>query len=310
MASNQGGGGEPMKNNLSILLLVGLLTILACGAPAGRSAMITTGTSRETITVGGVSRTYLLHQPPAYNGSTAYPVVFVLHGMGGHGQAMETVTGMSEKADAEKFIVVYPNGLGDPSRWSSLINPANPNPTDDVGFLTALLDRIEHDFKIDQKRIYFCGFSAGAMMSYRMGAELGNRIAAIGIASGTVGTVQPNGSVATIPKPVGPLPVIAFHGKKDTHIYYNGGGLRANDLSVADSIKFWLDADNCNTTPQETTMQNGDLIRDGYHHCKQGIDVVLYTFANGTHEFPTLQNGDRFSATDAMWEFFVRHPKP
>ena len=292
---------------LSEMLLMGLLLIAVVAMTEGCAAAQTTS---ESINAGGVQRTYLLHRPAAYDASTSYPLVFVLHGLGGNAKGMETATGMSAKADAEKFIVVYPNGLGNPSGWDNGIGANNPHTADDVGFLTALLNKIEHNHKIDPRRIYFCGFSAGAIMSYRMGASLGDRIAAIGIASGTVGFTLPNGQAATIPQPVRPLPVIAFHGKKDTHIHYDGGGLRANDLSVADSIKFWLNADNCNSTPQETTMQNGNLIRDGYHHCKEGVDVVLYSFLNGTHEWPTPQNSDQFSATDAMWEFFVKHPKP
>jgi len=71
-----------------------------------------------------------------------------------------------------------------------------------------------------------------------MGASLGDRIAGIGIASGTVGFTLPNGQVANNSAARTSIPVIAFHGKKDTHIHYDGGGLRANDLSVADLIKF------------------------------------------------------------------------
>jgi polyhydroxybutyrate depolymerase len=297
-----------MKKNLSGILM-GLLVIVGFAVTASCAKAQQPGTTSESINVSGVHRTYLLHRPTSFDRATTYPLVFVLHGLGGNAKGIEKATGMSDKADAEKFIVVYPNGLGDPAGWDNGIGANNLHTADDVGFLTDLLDKLEHNHKIDQSRVYFCGFSAGAIMSYRMGASLGDRIAAIGIASGTVGFKLPNGSIATIPQPVRPLPVIAFHGKKDTHIYYNGGGLRANDLSVADSIKFWLNADNCDSTPQVTTLQNGNLIRDGYHRCKAGVDVVLYSFGNGTHEWPTQQNNDNFSATDTMWEFFVRHPK-
>jgi poly(3-hydroxybutyrate) depolymerase len=38
------------------------------------------GDSVQTITVGGVQRTFRLHIPPAYDGSMRLPLVFVLHG--------------------------------------------------------------------------------------------------------------------------------------------------------------------------------------------------------------------------------------
>ncbi|MBK9529210.1 MAG: hypothetical protein IPO41_13055 [Acidobacteria bacterium] len=50
---------------------------------------------------------------------------------------------------------------------------------DDVDFISTLLDTIESKYKIDKNRIYASGLSNGGMMSYRLAAELSNRIAAI-----------------------------------------------------------------------------------------------------------------------------------
>jgi len=166
---------------------------------------------------------------------------------------------------------------------------------------------LEHDLRIDRKRIYCSGFSSGAIMSYLLGAKLSHRLAAIGIASGTVGN-RAYGKIRIIPTPSDPVPVIAFHGRKDGTIYYDGGGSMVDCLSVADSIKFWVSADGC-VSPQKTTRPNDNLRIDDYGGCKDGSEVILYTFKNGTHEWPSLQNNDNFSATDSMWEFFVHHPR-
>ncbi len=103
--------------------------------------------------------------------------------------------------------------------------------------------------------------------------------------------------------------MIAFHGRKDGTIYYDGGGSMVDCLSVADSIKFWVSEDGCVSSPQKTTKPNDNLRIDDYGGCKDGSEVILYTFKNGTHEWPSLQNNDNFSATDSMWEFFVHHPR-
>lgn len=268
------------------------------------------GDSVQKINVGGVERTFIRHLPQGYDGSTPVPLVVVLHGRGGNAKEMEQLTGFSHKADAEKFIVVYPNGIGTPTGWGSGIDPTRT--TDDVGFIRAMIDRLEHNHKIDPKRIYVCGFSAGAMMTYRLGGELAQRFAAIGVASGTVGAHQSNGTTYTVPSPARPVPAIVFHGKQDTHVPYNGGAASSgfDPLSVADSIAFWTKADGCNSTPQEKTEQNGNLVVDDYNQCRDGSEVTLYTFANGTHEWPKLSNNDHFDATDAIWQFFVKHPKP
>ena len=268
------------------------------------------GDSDQTITVGGMQRSYTLHLPPNYNGSTPFPLVFALHGRGGSGKGIELTTGMSVKADAERFIVVYPNAIGNPTVWNAGLNAAITNGVDDVGFMHELLNKLERTLSVDRKRVYLCGFSSGAIMSYRLGAEMSDRLAAVGIVSGTIGAKQPNGSIREDLNPSEPVPIIVFHGKQDQTIYYNGGGSYANCLSVAQSIAFWVKADGCASPPQQTTGQNGNLIEDDYDRCKGTTEVVLYTFVNGTHEWPKLQNNDSFNATDAVWEFFVRHARP
>ena len=151
------------------------------------------------------------------------------------------------------------------------------------------------------------------MMSYKLGAELSDRIAAIGVAAGTIGQNPPGGPVLMIPTPSHPVSVIAFHGKQDTTVHYNGGGFFAGHptyvFSVKDSIAFWVKNDGCISSPQESTEQNGNLVIDDYKQCRGTNEVILYSFGNGTHEWPKPGNNDRFSATDAMWEFFVKHPR-
>lgn len=268
------------------------------------------GDSMQTITVGGMQRSYIRHIPPGYDGTTPVPLVFVLHGMGGNAKGMEQLTGMSAKADAEKFIVVYPQAVGNPTVWNTGFSSISNNGADDVAFIRALANKLEHDLKIDTRRIYCCGFSSGAIMTYLLGAEMSHRFAAIGVAAGFVGVKQPDGSIKEDPIPALPVSVIAFHGKKDQTIFYNGGGSLVDCLSVADSIAFWVKADGCASPGQAVPTQDANLSIEDYDKCKDRSEVTLYTFANGTHEWPKLQNNDHFSATDAMWEFFVHHPKP
>jgi polyhydroxybutyrate depolymerase len=302
-----------MLTTISLILL--LTTSLAQDGQIKKAKVVATtpesivivGDSNKSITVDGVARSYILHIPPGYNSSTHLPLVFVLHGMGGTAESIEKKSGMSAKADQKNFIVVYPNATEHPSVWNTNFNDVSSKGVDDVGFIRALMDKLEHDLRVDRRRIYSCGLSSGANMSYLLEATLPDRLAAIGIASGTVGTKADN-SFHIIPAPSEPVPVIAFHGKNDNTIPYDGGG-RWDSLSVAYSIKFWVDADGCASSPQKTTKQNGNLIIDDYGGCKDGSEVILYTFMNGKHEWPTLQNDDKFCATDAMWKFFVNHPR-
>jgi polyhydroxybutyrate depolymerase len=294
-------------------MLVTIATFCALAtAHAGPPDPVATPASAEgSIDESGVKRTYHVHVPPGA-GNQALPLVVVLHGRGGSGQMVEKVSNMSILADREHFIAVYPDALGKPTVWNAGVNP-NITPVagdDDVKFLTDLVDKMEHDLHVDPKRIYFCGFSSGAIMSYRMGAALSTRLAAIGINSGTIGSKNADGSTNQIPNPSHGLPVIAFHGEKDQTVFYNGGGPLINALPVSASIAFWVAANKCQTTPKSEQLQGGAVVKDVYPGCANKDDVILFTFKNGTHEWPLPGNSDKFPGSAVMWDFFKAHPLP
>ncbi len=63
----------------------------------------------------GVTRHYILHVPSTYQSGNAVPLIINFHGLGFNSKEEASSTGMSAKADEEKFIVVYPDGLN--SAW-------------------------------------------------------------------------------------------------------------------------------------------------------------------------------------------------
>jgi poly(3-hydroxybutyrate) depolymerase len=69
-------------------------------------------TTQRSIVHDGRTRYYDIHIPPAYNHRFSMPLVICLHYGGGNGEIIEEVTMLSEKADEEGFIVVYPYGTG------------------------------------------------------------------------------------------------------------------------------------------------------------------------------------------------------
>ena len=288
-------------------IVFGLL-VICHGRALAQASRFPAGDSIQNTDVNGVRRIYRIHVPSSYDGSAAWPMVFVLHGRGGNGMGIENGTGMDAKADKEHFIAVFPNALGQPQVWNGGLSPTQTGTGDDVEFIRELIDKLEGGLNIDKHRIYCCGLSSGAIMSGRLGAELSDHFAAIGIAAGTVGAKQPDGSEREFPTPANPISVIAFHGKKDGTIHYNGGGVFMNCFPVDRSIAFWAKADGCVHPPQRRSVGPNTTVED-YRDGKNSTEVILYTFANGGHVWPNMQN-DQMSATDKMWEFFVQHPKP
>jgi len=280
------------------------------------------GTYPQKIQAGGVVRTYILHVPPGYDGTKALPLVFILHGFGGNAASMVKLTGMNDKADQENFFVAYLNGTEGTNTdkgvsglaWNNGLTPELNMTVDDVAFVRDLLKHLEGQLYVDSHRVYAAGFSNGAMMAHRLGAELPDLLAGVAVVEGTIGLAQSDGNFVTTPTPIGPIAVIIIHGKQDMNLPYNGGQATqgAGKLyakSAADSVAFWVQADGCMGTPQQASETANVLVTD-YRTCAAGSEVLFYTIVNGQHEWPTLQGHTKFSATDAIWDFFSRHALP
>ncbi len=266
---------------------------------------------------------YLLNIPPSYDENEPTPLVVALHGRGERDFLMADKTGLNDKADEEGFIVVYPNGIGGflMFKWwnSGIFWPIiiSERDIDDVGFIKRIIERLESNLNINSSRIYVTGHSNGAMMAYRVGAELSEKISAIAPVAGTIGGRETDDSfLYTIPEPSFPVSAIIFHGMQDEQIPYDGGkfggiGLRKPYfLSVNDSVSFWVEHNNCSIVPQINMSDSENIIRKTYSNGNNSSEVVLYSVVNGGHEWFGSPWDPPFeiSATDLIWNFFVSHP--
>lgn len=77
-----------------------------------------------SIEVGGLTRTYNVHLPTRYDGSKSFPLILAFHLGYMQGRGMDRLTHLSETADQEGFIVVYPDGYKRSWAGPGLINPA------------------------------------------------------------------------------------------------------------------------------------------------------------------------------------------
>jgi len=287
------------------IAVTGLLRHFVLGAPAKPGIP-------GTIVVGERTRTYFVHLPPAHDGSRPMPMVLVLHGATESPEGVERLSGMSEKADKEKFIAVYPRGTGrlNPApmpTWNSgnCCGYAQQNNVDDVAFLRKLIEKLEKDYRVDPLRIFVTGISNGGMMSYRLACELSDTIAA---------AAPVEGAQNLDCHPSNPVSIIVFHGTGDRLVPFEGGttpfqlGPKRKDTSVAEAIAFWVKQDGCSAAPKHE--ENPELHRDVYTGCKNGTGVELYAIQGGRHIWPGSQlSGNAIPATDMMWTFFSRHPK-
>jgi|SRR5580704_1283145 polyhydroxybutyrate depolymerase len=310
-----------MRNRRILLIIVILLLIFAfvlrrtrarqAPEPESTLASAPSGTQSATLEFGGRARTYLLHIPPGYDAKTPAPLVFVLHGATESADNVEKLTGMSAKADQEHFIAVYPYGTGRLSEvptWNAgnCCGYAIQNNVDDIGFFRALIEKLESEYSINHKRIYFTGISNGAMMSYRVACEMAGEVAAIAPVEGALNVEC---------HPSAPVSVLIFHGTADRLVPFNGGstlfqvGDKRTDTSVPFAVSFWVERDACSSAPAHEEIP--ELHVDKYSGCQDGTAVQLYAIQGGHHMWPGVAiSGNTVPATDLIWSFFAAHPKP
>lgn len=281
------------------------------------------GDHTRTVEVDKLTREYLLHIPPSYDGSKPVPIVLIYHGGGADAEIMAGFTGLNEKSDKEGFLAVYPNGSGRLKKvrtfnGGNCCGYALEHKIDDVGFTRELLDDLTKVVNVDTRRIYATGMSNGGIMTYLVASELSERIAAVAPVAGPMGTEKCS--------PKRPVPVMHFHGTEDEFAPFKGG-VGAKSLSKADfysvehSIKSWVKADGCPEKPTEEKLEKKvddgtTVIRKTYGPGKDGSEVVLIVIEGAGHTWPGRKSKleylgkstENVSANDLMWEFFKKHP--
>lgn len=316
-----------MRRPSLIWLFIGLFTLVVVlpalagggGKLRDRGKTPQAGTVRQTLMVGSSERSYLIHVPTAYDGTTAVPLVLVFHGGGGSGANAERMSEMSPKADAEGFIAVYPNGTGPLKGKDQLLTwnaehccgYAVKNNIDDIAFIRALVDELQGKYRIDPDHIYATGMSNGGAISHRIGLELPEVFAAIA----PVAAASQMGDKSAR----GPIPVFMIHGDADENVPIEGGiGPKGIERQVRDSLadvaKFWVSANGCDPHPV--------VVEDAVHRLEkyasaEGHDVWVLTAKGIGHAWPgggkgravADEPGSAIEATDLIWEFFEAHPK-
>ncbi len=300
------------------------LATIGCAHPAeaqGLRDKAAAASAEQTMRVGGVERSYLLHD---FSKGKAAPVVIALHGGGGDPENAVRMTQFDRIGAREGLIVVYPGGTSRNARGKLLTWNAGhccayamENGIDDVGFISALIDSLVASGKADPRRIYVTGMSNGGMMSHRLGRELSTRIAAIAPVVGAV--------FGDEPAPVAPVPAFIIVGAEDQVVPGAGGPLQlrgilgnrsAADRDVApaiDQATYWAKANGCGASKVSETPAARVTEWSG---CT--ADVVFTVVAGNGHAWPGGRAGregaaepsQAYDASEQMWAFFKAHPRP
>ena len=283
---------------------------------------------RMDLVTGGFQRSYRVYIPSGYDGLTQLPLVVVIHGAFDTAKGIEEVSGFSQLADRENFIVLYPEGIGIfgyLQHWNAghCCGKAANDKIDDVGYLAKAIKDVCNRLSIDRNRVYMVGFSNGGMMTYRFAAEHTEMLAAAAAIAASIGG-RPNASAPRwrIPAPQKPLPILIMHGMDDDDIPFAGGvsmhrkGERTY-LSVEASVQFWIDANGCKGRPVVSNSHGGAVQINTWDTCTDSSTTVLCKINGWGHVWPgpyftgKLSEEDplfNFDAAEMIWSFFKHFP--
>lgn len=217
---------------------------------------------------------------------------------------MAVSSGMSNLADREGFIVVYPDAVD--KRWN--IAGHAPTDADDVAFVSALIAHLSQTLAIDQQRIYATGSSNGGYLVQRLACEMPAQFAAFAsVAASLVAQNKPSCHPQT------PISMMMINGTADDVVPWEGGappkvriGKDLSSLPILEVINFWRQLDACSSeVPLQQLKKDLVEIYD-YPNCQDSSEVTLVALKGGKHVWPG--SGSRFlEASTAIWDFFQRH---
>ncbi|GIU84203.1 MAG: hypothetical protein KatS3mg008_0978 [Acidimicrobiales bacterium] len=248
---------------------------------------------RHTVEVGGTPREFLLTVPEVQANQEPLPLLLDFHGLAEGSVVHARMSGFSDLAERERFVVAFPQGTGTPVRWNA--NVAS-RPNQDLLFFDALVREISSGACIDLSRIYAAGLSNGAMFASLLACLRPSVVAAV---AAVAGIIHPEGC-----RPDPPVGVVAFHGTADRILRFNGGvdlsgipGLGTGESTSSTTLAVDLDGPGipqavaafardygCADEPEDRRFSDEVLVREW--NCPGRTRVTFYVIEGGGHAWP------------------------
>jgi polyhydroxybutyrate depolymerase len=220
-------------------------------------------TEHCSIVVDGIERTYLLCGREAAAG-----IVLCLHGTTKTADQLARFSGMA-KLRSEGFVVVFPQAVLPALRGYEWDHER------DLGYLTAVINRVRADFGNSSSPVFLAGSSGGARMACYYAAAHAEEITAVAAVAGVR---------APHTTPARRVAVLAFHGLADRRNPYPGGHEERWMESVPDAALSWATANDVADT-KRSSEESPTLTRITYGAATPG-EVTLWTFREAGHTWP------------------------
>jgi poly(hydroxyalkanoate) depolymerase family esterase len=303
------------------------------GAPALRRAHRSAGPAARrpagrfdafSYTNAAGTRAYRLYVPTGHTGGPV-PVVVMLHGGTQDAATFASATAMNHIAEHQMFLVVYPEQApsANAGRYWNWFAPGHQRRgAGEPSLIAGITGQVTDRYGADADRVYVAGFSAGGAMAAVMAAVYPDLYAAAGVHSGlaygaaadlaSAFTAMRQGPSQPARSPARPLPLIVFHGDRDTTVApanatglidhaLAAGGPGAAPTAVTTSGKVpggRAYTRTCYHDPAGVTVAESWTIHQGGHAWSGGVPHGSYTDPRGPN------------ASAEFIRFFGQHPVP
>ncbi len=302
------------------LALALAVAVSACGLGSGTPpplpggsglppvATLHSGLVPYQISVGSMTRKYLLYVPPGIRADSKVPLVIALASGAATDTEMVQVTQFDPVADAHHFLVAYPAGFEESWNAGYCCAGARAQHIDDVGFISDLIHHLVANYPVASGEVYLTGASAGAIMAYWFACHQASMVAGVGVVAGAMRASTRHASR--------PVPVLEVHGTADPELPFNGGrvpvgnGVTALEPSTISIRRRWAQLDGCGPEPATRTV--GVVSTSTWAPCQNGYEVKLVAVKGGGHTWfaPGFGPvGGAVNATALIWQFFSSLPR-
>jgi poly(3-hydroxybutyrate) depolymerase len=248
-----------------------------------------------TITSASLSRKYIINVPANYDKNKPYRLIFGMHCMGSSmdGVVSGKYYGLQTLASSANIpcIFVAPQGYTDNSPWRISDNK-------DHIFFDDMLKLFKENLCVDTARVFCCGFSYGAMVSYSLSIDHAKQLRAVA----TYAPANYNIYVPTITHD--PIAYYQTTGTSDgTCPWVNSDAQkRGGKYCLLQHIE-----DNGCTVPSTIPTATGSThVSTEFTGCKAGYPVKFGSF-NGGHSDSNTDPGTSGNwIYKETWEFFMR----
>jgi poly(hydroxyalkanoate) depolymerase family esterase len=231
LAEAMRGAEQFVPDMLAKLGRAGDAATLFGGAPEVAHPVLPGTFSDHSFTNAAGTRRYKLYVPASYTGEQAAPLVVMLHGCTQDPDDFAAGTQMNTLAEELQCLVIYPaqSMQANSSRcWNWFQGTDQQRDRGEPSIIAGITREVMTHYRVNKDQVYVAGLSAGGAMAAIMGTLYPELYAAVGVHSGL-----PFASASDLPSalsamkgefrrqhvPGRPMPIIVFHGDKDTTVH-------------------------------------------------------------------------------------------